>query len=99
MAIFALCISNYHKGEPGNKGITGTRRTRGTEEQQDKGNRERVGQENIAIRGAKGTEEQGEQGNTAIKGTGEQGKKGNEGTWQLQEQKEREKRGTRELSN
>ena len=71
-AIFALCIGNYSKGEQGNIGIMGTRRTRGTGEQEEQGKNK-----------TKGTGEGGGQGNIAIrgtKGTGEQRNKGNKGT-------------------
>ena len=43
MAIFALCVGNYYKGEQGNIGITGTRRTRGTGEQEEQGNNKTKG--------------------------------------------------------
>jgi len=43
VAIFALCIGNYYKGEKRNIGITGTRKTRGTEEKDKQGNNKTKG--------------------------------------------------------
>ena len=62
VAIFALCIGNYCKGEQRNIGIRGRRRT--------------GEQGNIEITETRGTGEQGNIGIRGRRGTGEQGNRG-----------------------